>query len=200
MAFPRKRASGEIDLFCIDEAFVKPAARSPLPIELNDCPVRRRRYHSVQLAIITGFFACGGFLCSLFFVDGGDDFPPPHHWLRKSYGSPVIVSPPASSRARLIPLNVPVKSTHQEKTAAQRRQISHGKVALFQTRTDPPSSGFRPALDLRAKWTNFSENVRERGIPFARNLALDVGRKLRQRYFEPGGKSSAPEETDKDAG
>jgi hypothetical protein len=64
------------------------------------------------LAIVTGVFACGGFFCSLFFVEGDADFPQPHHWLRKSYSSPVMTLPPAAS---IVPQNIPPRLNHENK-------------------------------------------------------------------------------------
>jgi hypothetical protein len=107
MASSKKSASDDIDLFFVDETSTRSADPCPGPIEFVDSPVRARRYHSIQLAIVTGVFACGGFFCSLFFVEGDADFPQPHHWLRKSYSSPVMIMPPAPPGASIVPQSIP---------------------------------------------------------------------------------------------
>jgi hypothetical protein len=196
MACPQKSASGDIDLFSVDETSTRSAAPCPGPIALVDSPVRARRYHSIQLAVVTGVFACGGFLCSLFFVEGDADFPQPHHWLRKSYGSPVITLSPAPPAASIVPRNVPPRLNHENKTAAlQRTRISHRELASSPSHTDRSSSGIRPVIALRTKWTNFSENLRDHATS-ARNLTLDFGRRLRQYHFEPR-RLFVPEDADK---
>jgi len=185
MACPQKSASGDIDLFSVDETSTRSAAPCPGPIALVDSPVRARRYHSIQLAVVTGVFACGGFLCSLFFVEGDADFPQPHHWLRKSYSSPVMIMPPAPPGASIVPQSIPTRPNHENKTAAlQRTRISHRELASSPSHTDRSSSGIRPVIALRTKWTNFSENLRDHATS-ARNLTLDFGRRLRQYRFEP---------------
>ena len=185
MASPQKFASGDIDMFPGEETFTWSADPSPEPIAFVDSPVRPRRYHSMQLAIVIGLFACGGFLCSLFFVEGDPDFPQPHHWLRKSSSSPVMIMPPAPPGASIVPQNLVPRPNHENKTAALRRtRISHRELASSPNYTDRPSSGIRPVSALRTKWTNFSENLRERAVS-ARNLTLDLGRKVRQYRFEP---------------
>jgi hypothetical protein len=154
---------------------------------LVDSPIAVRSYHSVQLAIIIGLFACGGLLCSFFFLDGSDDFPPPHHWLRQSYSSPVMTLPPPTPGARVVPQNVLLRPNHQDKSAAsQRRRMPDRKLASSANRTDGSTYGFRPANDLRTKWTNFSANLRDRAVSLdlARGRALDFGRRLRQHCLE----------------
>jgi hypothetical protein len=185
MVSPQKSASGDIDLFSVDETSTTSADPCRVPTPLVDSPVRARRYHSIQLAIVTGVFACGGFLCSLFFIDGDADFPQPHHWLRKSYSSPVTILPPAPSGASVAPRNVPPRPNHENKTAAlQRTRISHRESASSPSHTGRSSSGIRPVIALRTKWANFSENLRDRAAS-ARNLTLDFGRKVHQYHFEP---------------
>jgi len=196
MACPQKSPSNDIDLFSVDEASTGSADPRPGPIALVDSPVRTRRYHSIQLAIVTGVFACGGFLCSLFFVEGDADFPQPHHWLRKSYSSPVMIMPPAPPGASIVPQSIPTRPNHENKTAAlQRTRISHRELASSPSHTDRSSSGIRPVIALRTKWTNFSENLRDHATS-ARNLTLDFGRRLRQYHFEPR-RLFVPEDADK---
>ena len=186
MASLQESASNDIDLFSVDETTsTRSAGPRPGPIEFADSPVRTRRYHSMQLAIVTGVFACGGFLCSLFFVEGDADFPQPHHWLRNSYSSPAMIMPPAPPAAGITPQHISPRPNRQNKTAAlQRRQISHRELASSPSHTDRSSSGMGPAIALRTRWTNFSENLRDRATS-ARNQTLDFGRRLRQYHFEP---------------
>ena len=185
MAFPQKFASDDIDLFSVEETSTRSADPCPRPIVVVDSPARARRYHSIQLAIVTGLFAGGGFLCSLFVVEGDADFPQPHHWLRKSYSSPVMIMPPALPRASIVPQNIATRPSHENKTATlQRTRIGHRELAYSPTHTDRPSSSIRPVIALRMKWTNFSENLRDQATS-ARNLTLDIGRKVRQYHFEP---------------
>ena len=195
MASPQKSASGDIDLFCADGAFTGSADPPAMPIAFVDSPAPPCRYHSIQLAFVTGLFACGGFLCSLFFANGGDDLPQPHHWLRNSYSSPVTILPPEPPGDRVVPQNSLLKPNHVEKTAAvQRRALSHRKLVSSPSHTDRSTFGFRPVIALRTKWTNFSENLREHAAS-ARNLALDFGSRLRQCHIEAG-RLSVPENTD----
>ena len=185
MASPQKSASGDIDLFSDHEARTRSTQPCPAPIVFVDSPVSGRRYHSFQLAVVTGAFAFGGFLCSLFFVDGGDDFPQPHHWLRKSYSSPVMTLSPAPPGANVDPQTVPRRPNHEDKTAAlQHPRITHRNMASAPTRTDRSSFDFRPMTALRTKWTNFSGNLRDRGN-YVRDQALDFGRRVRQYRLEP---------------
>ena len=196
MAPPDKSASRDI------EVFERPFAESPnlpsLPTGSLDTPAWRRRYHSAQLAIITGLFACAGLICSWLLVDGEEEFPRPHHWLQKSYASPVMTVPTPSG-TRVVPRNAPLRPNHEEKTASsQRRRIAEPKLASSSSRSDQPAFGFRPVIDLRTKWTNFSENLRDRAMSFnsVRNRALDFGRRLRQYRFEAA-KLSVREDTNK---
>jgi hypothetical protein len=184
MVSPQKSTSGDIDLFSVDEALPESVDPCPVPIELVNSPVRARRYHSIQLAIVTGVFACGGFLCSLFFAQGDADFPQPHHWLRKSFSSPVMILPPAPPRASIVSQNLPPKPNHENKTAALQPRIGHRKLASSPSHSDRSTFGVRPVTALKTQWTNFSENLRDHAIS-ARNLTLDFGRRLRQYHFEP---------------
>ena len=195
MASPPKFASNDIDLFSVDETSAGSTNQCSEPIVVVDSPARPRRYHSIQLAIVTGLFACGGFLCSLFFVEGDADFPQPHHWLRKSYSSPVMIMPPAPPRTSIVPQSIAPRPNHETKTAAsQRTRNSHRVLASSTNYTDRSSSGIRPVTALRTKWTNFSEDLREHAAS-ARNLTLDLGRKVRQYRFEPR-KLFVPENAD----
>ena len=77
----------------------------------KSAPACRRRYHSTQLAIITAIFAGGGLICSLLLLDGDEEIPRPHHWLRQSYSSPMIVSPQGPAAAPSAPQNPPIRSS-----------------------------------------------------------------------------------------
>ena len=185
MASPQKFASDEIDLFPVEETSTRSADPCPRSIVVVDSPARARRYHSIQLAIVTGLFAGGGFLCSLFFVEGNADFPQPHHWLRKSYSSPVMIMPPALPGASIVPQSIAPRPSHENRTTAlQRIRISHRELVSSPSRIDRSNPGIRPLIALRTRWTNFSENLRDQAAS-ARNLTLDFGRKVRQYRFEP---------------
>jgi len=197
MVLPRKSVSDEVDLSCLNGSIVKSPDPCPQPIACNDPPVPARRYHSVQLAIVTGLFAFGGFLCSLFFVDAGDDFPQPHHWLRKSYSSPAMILP---SETSVLSQKLPPSRSHDDRTAAvHHHRINQRKLAWAPTHVDAPRSSFSPVRDLKTKWTNLSENVRDRAesLNSTRLRALDFGRRLRQCHFEAG-RVSIPERIDAD--
>ena len=59
-------------------------------------------------------------------------------------------------------------------------------MAAALSRAAHPSFGVQPVTDLRTKWANFSDNLRDRGVSLdsARSRVLDFGRKLRRDYFE----------------
>jgi hypothetical protein len=176
MVSRNKSVSGEIDLFCFDQ----PLAESPdlrLPcLGSLDAPARRRRYHSAQLAIITGIFACGGLICSLLLVDGDEEFPRPHHWLRQSYSSPVIVSP-GPTTAPSIPQNPPIRSNNEDKSALRPRWIGARKSASHLGRIGRATLGFQPLVALG--WHAMPFN-------FSRDLAFGCGSKSSQCRLEEG--------------
>jgi hypothetical protein len=116
MASPDKSVSLEIDLFPVDQASPAPAEVCLPPLVCLGQPVRRQRYHSIQLAVVTGLFACGGLICSLLMVDNSADSPRVHHWLRKS--SPALVAPQKPATRADLPQSVPLKSDRSDKTAA----------------------------------------------------------------------------------
>jgi hypothetical protein len=66
----------------------------------------------MQLALVIGLFACGGLLCSTFFVVENDDFLGPRYWPRKSYSSPALATPQKTS----------VRTDRSTKWAAQIRR------------------------------------------------------------------------------
>ncbi len=186
MALPNKSGSGDIDLFHPRQ----PLAESPdlLGPRLGslDAPACGRRYHSTQLAIITGVFACGGLICSLLLVDGNEDFPQPHHWLRKSYSPPVMASPHGPAPAPSTPQSAPLRSNSEDKTAAlQQRRVCHRKST---GRGDRPTPGFRPLAALRTKWAKFTRNLRRHTMSFnfTRDLAFGSRSKASQRCLQEG--------------
>jgi hypothetical protein len=101
MTPPSESTSGHIDMFRVRQEPPELPDRS-LPPAAYVVP-RHPRYHSVQLALVTGLFACGGLICSMLLVDSGEDFLRLHYWPRKSYSSPAPGTPqnPASTPAVL---------------------------------------------------------------------------------------------------
>jgi hypothetical protein len=186
MAPPNKSASRDIDLFRFDQ----PRAESPdlplPPVGSLATPASRRRYHSTQLAIIVGIFACGGLICSLPSVDRDEEFPRPHRWLRNSYSTPVIASPQERVPAPSNPQSAPLRSNSEDKTAAlQQRPVCHRKST---DRSDRPTLGFRPIAALRTKWAKFTGTLRRHTMSFnfSRDLAFGSGSKSSQRRVEEG--------------
>jgi hypothetical protein len=112
---PDKLSPRDIDLFRADQVPSKPYLS--LPPAIPFVPTRRPlRYHSIQVALIIGVFACGGLICSMFLVDGSDDFP--RYWPRKSYSSPALATPQRPASAPAVPRSGPFKSNGDEKNAA----------------------------------------------------------------------------------
>ena len=91
MTPPSESSSDHINLFrvCQKPSELLDRSLPPAGYVVPQCP----RYHSIQLALITGLFACGGLICSMLLIDGSDDLLPPHYWLRKSYSSPEFRTP-----------------------------------------------------------------------------------------------------------
>src|SRR5438874_1185583 len=187
-ASPNKSASSNIDLFRLDQPLAESSDRLLPQLGSLDTPACRRSYHSTQLAIITAIFAGGGLICSLLLLDGDEEIPRPHHWLRQSYSSPVIVSPQGPAAAPSTPQNPPIRSNNDDKSALQPRRISARKSASHPGRIGRTTRGFRPLIALRVKWTKFTANLRRYTMPFnfSRNLAFGSGSKSCQRRFEEG--------------
>jgi hypothetical protein len=185
MASPNKSRSGDIDLFRFDQ----PLAESPdlllRPFGSLDTPAFRWRYHSTQLAIITGIFACGGLICSLALVDGDEELPQPHHWLRQSYISPVVAWPQAPEPTPSTPQSAPRRSNSENKTAALTRRVCHRKAT---GRSDRPTPGFRLLVALRTKWSKFTGSLRwhTMSFNFTRDLVFGSGSKSSERRLEEG--------------
>jgi hypothetical protein len=84
----------------------------------------------MQLALVIGLFACGGLVCSTFFVVENDDFLGPRYWPRKSYSSPALATPQRPVSAPTIPQNGQFKSDDEERTAAlQKRRVGDRKTS-----------------------------------------------------------------------
>ena len=94
-----------------------------------------RGYHSMQLALVIGLFACGGLVCSMFFVVENDNFLGPRYWPRKSYSSPALATPQRPVSAPTGPQNGQFKSNDEEKTAA----LQEHRVGDRKTSTSPLS-------------------------------------------------------------
>jgi hypothetical protein len=176
MVSPNKSVSREIDLFRFDEPLAESTDLRLPWLGSLDAPARRRRYHSTQLAIITGTFACGGLICSLLLVDGDEEFPRAHHWLRQSYSSPVIASP-GPTTAPSIPQNPPIRSNEEDKSAPRPRWIGARKSASHLERIGRATLSFRPLVALRWHATPFN---------FSRDLAFGSGSKSSQCRLEEG--------------
>jgi len=113
---PNKSFSGDIDLVRVQQE--PPKLPDPtLPPAAYVVPPRYRpeRCHSMQLALVIGLFACGGLICSMFLVDGGDDFLRPPYWPRKSYSSPALAAPQRPVSAPAVPQNGTFKSNGEKK-------------------------------------------------------------------------------------
>ena len=128
MTPPDKSFSADIDLVRIQQK--PPALPNPtLPPAAYVVPRDRpERCHSMQLALVTGLFACGGFICSMLLVDVSDDFLRPLYWPRKSYGSPALATPQRPVTAPAVPQSGTFKSNGEEKNAAlQDRRVGNRK-------------------------------------------------------------------------
>ena len=134
MTPPKKSSSGDIDLFRVQEPRQLPdRSLPPAAYLVPRYPVLR--YHSLQLALVVGLFACGGLICSTFFVDESDNFPGRRYWPRKSYRSPALATPQRPVTAPTVPQNGQFKSNDEEKTAA----LQEHRVGDRKTSTSPLS-------------------------------------------------------------
>src|SRR5438876_10344446 len=89
MTPPSESSSGHIDMFRVREKPPELPNRS-FPAVYVVPRYSVSRYHSMQLALVIGLFACGGFDCLTYFTDGNDDLLGPRYWLRNSYSSPAV--------------------------------------------------------------------------------------------------------------
>ena len=123
---PDKLLPRDIDLFRADQAPSKPYLSLPPAIPFVPTG-RARRYHSMQVALIIGVFACGGLICSMFLVDRSDDFLR-LRWPRKSYNSPAFATPQKPVIAPAVPESGAFKSNGDEKNAPlQDRRVGDRK-------------------------------------------------------------------------
>ena len=128
MTPPGKCFSGDIELDRIQRE--PPKAQDPtlLPAGFVVQRYRQERCYSMQLALVTGLFACGGFICSIILVDVSGDFLQPLYWPRKSYGSPALATPQKPVTAPAVPQSGTFKSNGEEKNAAlQDRRVGDPK-------------------------------------------------------------------------
>jgi len=134
MTPPSESSSGHIDMFRVRQKPPELPDRSfpaGYVVPRHSVP----RYHSMQLALVIGLFACGGLVCSTFFVVENDDFLGPRYWPRKSYSSPALVTPQRPVSTPTVPQNGQFKSDDEEKTTA----LQQHRVGDRKTSTSPLS-------------------------------------------------------------
>jgi hypothetical protein len=134
MTPPSESSSGHIDMFRVRQKPPELPDRS-FPAVYVVPRYSVPRYHSMQLALVIGLFACGGLVCSTFFVVENDDFLGPRYWPRKSYSSPALATPQRPVSAPTVPQNGQFKSNDEEKTAA----LQEHRVGDRKTSTSPLS-------------------------------------------------------------
>jgi len=113
---PSESSSGHIDMFRVRPKPPELPGRS-FPGAYVVPRYRPRGYHFVQLALVTGLFACGGLICSMLLVDGSDNSLGPRYWPRKSYSSPVLATPQRHLTAPTVPQHGMFKSNGDDKNA-----------------------------------------------------------------------------------
>src|SRR5256886_14789244 len=105
MTPPNESSSGHIDMFRVRQKPPElPARFFPAVHVVPRYSVPR--YHSMQLALVIGLFACGGLICSTFFVVENDVFLGPRYLPRESYSSPALATPP---KTESLPQNRQIK-------------------------------------------------------------------------------------------
>ena len=116
MTPPSESSSGHIDMFRVRQ---KPPHSPDRSFPAVDVVPRDSvpRYYSMQLALVIALFACGGLICSTFFVDENDDLLGPYYWLRKSYRAPALATRQRPATAPTVPQNGQFNSTEETKTA-----------------------------------------------------------------------------------
>ena len=134
MTPPSESSSGHIDMFRVPEKPPELPNRS-FPAIYVVPRYSLLRYHSMQLALVIGLFACGGLVCSTFFVVENDDFLGPRYWPRKSHSSPALATPQRPVSAPTVPQNGQFKSDDEEKTAT----LQDHRVGDRKTSTSPLS-------------------------------------------------------------
>jgi hypothetical protein len=129
MTPPSESSSGHIDMFRVREKPPELPDRS-FPAVYVVPRYSVPRYHSMQLALVIGLFACGGLVCSTFLVVENDEFLGPRYWPRKSYSSPALATPQRPVSAPTVPQNGQFKSNDEEKTTAlQERRVGDRKTS-----------------------------------------------------------------------
>lgn len=157
MVAPDTSGPRDIDLFRVDQPLAKSAEWLFPSLGSAYMPLRRRRYHSIQLALVTGVFACGGFTWSLLVVDRSEEFPQPHHWLRQSYSPPSVASMRQPTTTTSDPA---LKSSIEDKNTMHLRRIAARKPLNRPAHIARTNPGFRPLVTLRGSWTNFTGYLR----------------------------------------
>jgi len=143
MTPPSESSSGHIDMFRVPEKPPELPDRS-FPAVYVVPRYSVPRYHSMQLALVIGLFACGGLVCSTFFVVENDDFLGPRYWPRKSYSSPALAIPQRPVSAPTVPQNGQFKSDDEEKTGAlQRGHVGDRKMSTFSLASTAQNSVLR---------------------------------------------------------
>src|SRR6478672_13230947 len=177
MTPPSESSSGHIDMF---RARHKPPELPDRSFPAVSVVPRYsvRRYHSMQLALVIGLFACCGLVCSTFFVVENDDFLGPRYWPRKSYSSPALATPQKPVSAPTVPQNGQFKSNDEEKTAAlQGHRVGDRKSSTSPLSLADRSSKFRTAPlncltdeagESRPKFLSPPDNLRFRAVSYAR--------------------------------
>jgi hypothetical protein len=114
---PNESSSRDIDLLRVRQEPPKPPDRSLPPAAHINPRNPRQGYHFMQLALVTGLFACGGLICSMLLLDSSDDLLPRRYWPRKSYGSPALAKPQRPAIAPPVPQSKTFTSNGDDKNA-----------------------------------------------------------------------------------
>jgi len=129
MTPPSESSSGHIDMFRVRQ---KPPELLDRFFPAADVvpSYRTRGYHFVQLALVTGLFACGGLICSMLLVDSNEDFLRLHYWPRKSYSSPAPGTPQnPTSAAPAVPQSGSLGSNGEKNAVSQECRVGDRKAS-----------------------------------------------------------------------
>ena len=130
MTPPSESSSSHIDMFRVRPKPPELPGRS-FPAADVVPRYRPRGYHFVQLALVTGLFACGGLICSMLLIDGSDTSLGPRYWPRKSYSSPALATPQRPVTAPTVPQRGMFKSNGDDKNAVlQEHRVSDRKPSI----------------------------------------------------------------------
>jgi hypothetical protein len=141
MTPPDKSFSDDIDLVRVQQEPPELADSTVPPAAYVVPPSRPERCHYMQAALVTGLFACGGFICSILLVDGSDEFLRPLCWPRKSYSSPALATPLKPVTAPIVPQSGTFKLNGEKK-------MRHYKIAALAIANRRPRLS-RSQLQLR---------------------------------------------------